>query len=158
MMSDSSDILSLAVRLARQQGAADGSTGLDLEMLLSQMKTFFAAGAPGTLGVLAERALMRARAAVVLCLAGPAPVAVAALAPPPPPAPDTLCCTVTFHAHLRKHPPTRQAMTRPPAWWPGRCGSSTSTQRQSSASCARCWMSWAQTRSPHTSSCHRCAT
>lgn len=43
LMSDSRDILSLAVRLSQQQGAADGS-GLDLEVLMSQMKTFFAAG------------------------------------------------------------------------------------------------------------------
>jgi len=43
LMSDSRDILSLAVRLSQQQGAADGS-GLDLEVLFSAMKTFFAAG------------------------------------------------------------------------------------------------------------------
>lgn len=41
LMQDSADILSLAVKLSQQQG---GGGGVDLELLLSQMKTFFAAG------------------------------------------------------------------------------------------------------------------
>jgi hypothetical protein len=46
-MLDSKDILSLAVKLSQQQvgGSGEGS-GVDLEVLMSQMKTFFAAGAP----------------------------------------------------------------------------------------------------------------
>lgn len=44
-MQNSTDILSLAVKLSQQQGAEDGTeSGVDLEVLMSQMKTFFAAG------------------------------------------------------------------------------------------------------------------
>lgn len=44
---DSTDILSLAVKLSQQQGAEAGTeSGVDLEVLMSQMKTFFAAGRP----------------------------------------------------------------------------------------------------------------
>jgi hypothetical protein len=42
VMQDSKDILTLAVKLSQQQGA-DGA-GVDLQVLMSQMKTFFAAG------------------------------------------------------------------------------------------------------------------
>jgi len=49
MLASSTDILSLAVRLCQQQdtlggGSSSSSSGLDLEMLLSQVKTFLAAG------------------------------------------------------------------------------------------------------------------
>jgi hypothetical protein len=44
-MLDSKDILSLAVKLSQQQGGGNGEgSGVDLEVLMSQMKTFFAAG------------------------------------------------------------------------------------------------------------------
>jgi hypothetical protein len=44
-MQTSTDILSLAVKLSQQQGAEAGTgSGVDLEVLMSQMKTFFAAG------------------------------------------------------------------------------------------------------------------
>ncbi|WIA29722.1 hypothetical protein OEZ86_012202 [Tetradesmus obliquus] len=49
MMLDSKDILMLAVKLCQKE-SVDGS--LDLEMLLSQMKTFFAAGHDTTAGLL----------------------------------------------------------------------------------------------------------
>jgi hypothetical protein len=50
ILASSTDILSLAVRLSQQQDTlrtssnSSSTSGLDLEMLLSQMKTFFAAG------------------------------------------------------------------------------------------------------------------
>jgi hypothetical protein len=42
VMQDSKDILTLAVKLSQQQG--EEGAGVDLQVLMSQMKTFFAAG------------------------------------------------------------------------------------------------------------------
>jgi hypothetical protein len=109
-MLDSKDILSLAVRLSQQEG------GVDLAVLMSQMKTFFAAGGlvcticAGNVQMTLAALLGAGRAAsihLLSCLA--------------------LSCFLSLTKTALSHKAAcfaacPQAMTPLPAWLPGRCG------------------------------------